>query len=240
MSRDAFEFDGAPEVVDYAARSSLASAFAPAPNLDLLPNMDLDAITSAFQRRMVDRDLLKQLSTHLSASDFDVLLIDLIDERLRVIRVGETYVTWSPELQGSGVKVDRSTMVEQGSAEYFAEFTRGWETLIKLVDPKKIVVNRVFWAKTDQAGSAVGDPTQTDVHNARLEQLYAIIAKTRGVRFLDYPRTVFVTDRAHKWGPSPYHYVDAVYHETLRGLATLSPPRDSLMQRLRARLSAGK
>lgn len=189
---------------------------------------------------MVGRDLFKQLSADLSESDFDVLLIDLIDERLRLVRVGDTYFTASPELQGSGLIVDRESVVKPDSSEYFEEFARGWAALLTLVDPRKIVVNRVFWATTDQSGSPVGDAAQAAFHNDRLEQLYAMLAKTRGVRFLDYPRSAFVTDHSHKWGPSPYHYVDSVYHETLRGLSTLTPARSSGMQRLRSRLSRVK
>ena len=90
-------------LVDYYARCSIAS-------LGLQPieiPSTVQNISSKFQRRMVERDIRKDFLKDLAGLQFDVLLIDLIDERLNLyIEPGGKACTLSSELVSSGFPKD--------------------------------------------------------------------------------------------------------------------------------------
>src|SRR5690625_4557605 len=102
VSRDMFEF--LPEqftLVEYVARQSMISTISPPVPLPREP-----ALKSDFQRRMVRGDFASALgsSLHDRATEIDILVLDLIDERLGVIPVsGCRYLTRSQELLDSGL-----------------------------------------------------------------------------------------------------------------------------------------
>ena len=79
VSRDSVEFMPEAEVVTYVARHSVTSLESP----HGAEGIDLSELTSAFQERMVTNDLhgsgLERI-VH-TASDLDVVLLDLVDER---------------------------------------------------------------------------------------------------------------------------------------------------------------
>jgi hypothetical protein len=220
VSRDAFDLQDSPELVDYRARTSLGSAFAE--RTDFIENVNLDLNPSAFQRRMVKTDLEKQLGKLLSESAYDFLLLDLIDERLQMIRHANSYVTFSPELQTCGVAPSPSDLVEVGSAEYFDAFTAGLEKLMSVVPAGKIIVNEVYWAENTLEGEPVGVQGQTAKHNRILDRLYRQLRRQSGVHFITYDRSAFVSDPRHKWGPSPFHFGAGLYEQTLQGIARIS------------------
>ncbi|WP_427007073.1 DUF6270 domain-containing protein [Pseudarthrobacter sp. H2] len=216
VSRDAFDLQGSPELVDYRARTALGSAFAT--RTKFIDNVNLELNPSAFQRRMVVTDLDKQLDDLLIGSSFDFLLLDLIDERLQMIRHDSSYVTFSPELQTCGVMPNPKDLVEVGSAEYFEAFVAGLEKLLAIVPADKIIVNEVYWAENTLDGELVGSPDQTQKHNRILDRLYRQLRRQPGMHFIAYDRSDFVSDPQHKWGPSPFHFGPNLYERTIRGI----------------------
>lgn len=220
VSRDAFDLPGAPELVDYRARTALGSAFAtPTKFMDRV-NIELNP--SAFQRRMVATDLEKGLEGLLVDSSFDFLLLDLIDERLQMIRHDGSYVTYSPELQTCGIVPNPDDLVEVGSSEYFEAFVAGLEKLLAIVPAEKIIVNQVYWAEKTLDGEPVGSPDQTHKHNRILDKLYRQLRRQPGIHFVTYERSDFVSDAQHKWGPSPFHFGPKLYERTIRGIERVS------------------
>lgn len=81
VSRDALEFqqDG-PELVKYVARTSLAVQQSAPKVLTSL----LERIPSPFQREMMMIDMQKSLFQLLESEQYDVLLLDFIDERFGI------------------------------------------------------------------------------------------------------------------------------------------------------------
>ncbi|WPF81714.1 DUF6270 domain-containing protein [Sanguibacter sp. 4.1] len=218
VSRDAFELTEKFEITSYVARSSVGSAFSEP--ITSMVGSDLSANTSAFQRRMVTADLDKTLGDDLRAHDFDVLLIDFIDERLAVAELDGGVVTLSPELSRCGITPDHARRVESGSEDHFSRFAQGWRRLTDLVDPRKIFVSRAFWAILEDPAEA----RRAREANAYLERLYDHVSETPGLVFIDYPAQLIRADPVHRWGPSPFHFVTEFYEHMIEGIATASEP----------------
>ncbi|MCQ2000380.1 DUF6270 domain-containing protein [Arthrobacter zhaoxinii] len=219
VSRDAFEHPLAPFLSGYSARSPIGSAFSPM--LREIPDIDLEANTSTFQQAMVQTDLYKLLPHRLATSQYDILLIDLIDERLQTVRSDSAFYTFSPEAQRCGMNIEDMAIVRPGSEEHKSTFKEGLRKLLEVVPPERIVVNRVFWAAVDVHGVEVAPAANVDENNEILAELYAFFEEADGVRFIDYPPELFVSDPSHKWGPSPFHYVPALYEHTINSLHSL-------------------
>jgi hypothetical protein len=168
---------------------------------------------------MVDVDLNKGLATLLESTRFDLLVLDFIDERLSMVRTGSGFITYSPEAKRCGLRPDTADLVRPGSAEHVAAFTSGLDALIAVVPSHRILVNKVYWATTTADGEPLAHVDSIRHNNETLDSLYTVAAE-RDLRFLHYPDRVFVSDPAHRWGLSPFHYAGALYEHTLGGIAT--------------------
>lgn len=219
VSRDAFDRHDAPSLAGYVARSPFGSAFSPA--LIQAPEVNLQLNHSAFQQAMVQTDLYKLLPHRLARAEFDLLLVDLIDERLRTVRSGPGYYTYSPEAQRCGMTVEKKALVLPGSEEHMTNFKAGLRRLLETVPPERIVVNRVFWAEIDVNGKEAAPPESIAENNKILAELYSCFDAVEGVRFIDYSPEQLTADPEHKWGASPFHYVPAFYHHTVERLRAL-------------------
>lgn len=219
VSRDAFEEPGAPILVDYIARSCVGSAFS-APN-GSIETISLESNPSAFQRRMVRTDLNKDLEKLLGNSEFDFLLLDFIDERLKLIRSASGYDTYSPELSRTGFEVDPKSLVEPGSDEYMVAFEAGWKRLLELVPVEKIVINRAFWATHDESGTELTGFPDSSHNNEILSRLYDFVCSNSRVQVIDYATDEMLADPGHKWGVSPFHFSKKFYQKTIQSLSSL-------------------
>ncbi|WP_442859273.1 DUF6270 domain-containing protein [Arthrobacter sp. CAN_A1] len=119
--RDAFKrLDGSFNLVEYVARQSVISS-ASAPT-KLLGTGNL---TSAFQIRSVRNDHRSSLFAELSSAAVttDLLLMDLVDERLGVVNLSDdTWVTYSAELVRSGALdslPEHPTVLKFGTDRHF-------------------------------------------------------------------------------------------------------------------------
>lgn len=229
VSRDALNerYDAASAftLVDYLARSSLATSFIPGQ----VGNVDVEAISSAFQRRMVTSDVEHGLSAILTEDAFDVLVVDLIDERFNLFADDQNALcTISSELLTSGFRVSarRGRVIRSGSAEFFALWGRGWQALLTKLESinclHKIVVNEVYWSKFCADGKNFlphDSEEQIDLANELLERCYSRMRQDLPPdQFLTFPSSLMVGGVDHVWGRSPFHYTDAFYNEFLRKL----------------------
>ncbi|MFJ5954500.1 DUF6270 domain-containing protein [Paenarthrobacter sp. NPDC092416] len=221
VSRDPFEKPSEFELKGYFARSSVGSAFRMPPPPDIeLPNVD--ALASRFQKRMVQSDITKSLSESLTTTDYDVLVVDFIDERMNTIELGATAFTASEELKATGYAVDPANIHEPWSPIGLAHRLEGIRALTRIVDPLKIVVNRVHWATVDTDGVPFPRSLWFDRNNKLLYNLYKEIEKTPGVRFIDYPGGAPLAAPKHKWGRQPFHYSEAANDHFLSELTRLT------------------
>lgn len=221
VTRDAFNLSGAPDLVNYRARSTMGSAFGPKIDKSQLRGFDIEKNPSPFQRRMVKADIEKSLPSDLRQAEFDALILDFIDERFSVARVGAGLVTRSADAVKCGLRCDPSALVHFGSDEHLELFRAGWKSLLNTVDAEKIIVNRVYWAKDDSDGIPVEDSAMVDRSNMSLDRLYAVVEADPRIRIIDYPAGSFVAASKHKWGRSPFHYVPEMYEATLKRLSSI-------------------
>lgn len=216
VSRDAFNLPGVPEIAEYVARTSLASAFEPVPTVNM---PDLEKNPSKFQRRMVDGDWRKTLEAKLLDFDRGLVLVDLIDERFSQIHVGGSVVTGSPELQRCDPALFDLERDAPGSEAHLRRFRRGFERLTELVHPDRIIVSKVFWATAEEDGSLLPDQKRIADANATLRKLYGIVSNFP-VHWIEYPAGLLVSSSNHRWGAAPFHYGAALYEKTIAGVTT--------------------
>lgn len=227
VSRDAMRFAAPPEavqLVDYFARCSLAS-LASAP---LRRRVDLDRLESPFQQRMVRRDHDKTLLVLLGKLDYDVLLIDLIDERFDVHVGPDGGFTLSNEMRGVDPRAARwpGQVLKSGSDEFMALWHAGWQRLRDRLQAvgrlERVRLNAVRWAGCTASGGDFGaahPPGQIDAANRTLAAMYEVVARDLAPhQVLRFDDELLVGADDHRWGCSPYHYVKAYYVELLRRL----------------------
>ncbi|MFJ6453411.1 DUF6270 domain-containing protein [Paenarthrobacter sp. NPDC091669] len=221
VSRDPFETPNDFELKGYFARSSLGSAFSdPLPPETPLP--EVGSLQSQFQQRMLQSDISKSLPGLLTSTDYDVLVVDFIDERMNTIELSGTTITESAELKATGYSVVPADVHEPWSETGIARRFQGIQALLNVVDPKKIVVNRVYWATVDTDGVPFPRSRWFDRNNKLLYDLYQEIGKAPGVRFIDYPGGAPMAAPDHRWGRQPYHYTQAANHHFLAELTRLA------------------
>jgi hypothetical protein len=234
VSRDIFDAEALQhfDIVDYVARSSLASAMEMV--IPPIPDVEVEKIKSAFQRRMVAIDLNHALPNILRTTDFDLLLFDAIDERFNVyVAPDGGRCTVSNELLSANFdpKKRAGQLIRFGSDEHFALWEKGWDALIELLAHQgllhKLIVNKVYWAQVCEDGSDFL-PTYTQQRiaeaNAALDRLYGYMTKTLPrQQFLQYGPDAFVGSAHHRWGKSPFHFVARTYEDALRQLLSRIP-----------------
>ena len=170
VSRDTAEFMPEVDVVAYVARQSVTSLQAPRGT----DGIDLSALTSAFQRRMVTSDLNGTGVGRITekADDLDFVLIDLIDERRGFWRFPDgTTMTNSLEIESCGAartaRRAGARLIEFGTDEHFAAWTTGFERLI--AELKEVELwERAILLDIEWAGAVEGAPHPRNDGIARL------------------------------------------------------------------------
>lgn len=233
VSRDTFNAlpqDGYA-LVDYVARQSLISAARP----PLAYPLDLSAISSRFQQRMVQGamsgSLYESLSRH--APDTDLVLIDLTDERAGVFEMPDgSYFTRSIELDGAGLTAQISEASTRylrfGTDEHFEVFAWAAQTfraeLDRLQLADRTLVLAPSWAEHSIDGQYSGDsygytPSDANYYLQRYVDLLENYLGLRTVRLADTR-----SDANHQWGLAPFHYAEPVYVYFGQALAQVVPP----------------
>ncbi|NHZ64913.1 GNAT family N-acetyltransferase [Massilia genomosp. 1] len=245
VSRDAFGPHTAAlfRVAAYVARTSWASAFSEHAFATIL----LDRIVSPFQRRMVELDTGKGLGALLADIEADIILIDLIDERFDLFMDQHgALCTLSPELLSTGFQPDPGLgqRIVSGSEQFFTLWEQGWRRLLELLQKNRLLsrvkVNRVFWSTRQEDGSDFGSGYTAEAiarANRFLTRLYQRLADDLSPsHFIDFSPSLMHGALHHRWGASPFHYIDAFYRHMTSALASTAPsaptcpaaPRDGI------------
>lgn len=222
ISRDTLEL--APhvdlELTSYFARSSMISAFAPAKSsLAGFTNH----VASGFQRRMLEADTQKLLPRRLKSEEFDLLLLDIVDERFHVLARGDERITDSPAFRESGYLDGHSgswRRIVSGGQEHFEEWTRAVDEMLATVAklPRKV---RVAFLDADWAETIAGASDHSALRHAgrtpaEANMLYArygeyLRSRLPEENLIQPPAGVRVSDPNQKWGLAPFHYVQDFY-----------------------------
>ncbi|WP_421297214.1 DUF6270 domain-containing protein [Aeromonas sp. 604015] len=227
VSRDALEFDTIKKInlKGYFARSSLASSMCDVN----VTGISTEKISSSFQRRMVESDLSKELHKVISKAEYDLLLLDFIDERFDLwISPNGGVCTLSNELLQSGFVPPRNEIIKSGSELWFSYWESGWITLLDTLNQtgqiKKLLINEVYWSEKTVNGSDYL-PTYSKVGinaaNNTLKRIYERIkCDISEAQFIKFNTTELIGAESHKWGKSPFHYQDELYKKIVWRLYT--------------------
>jgi hypothetical protein len=215
------------DLVDYYARSSLASVVARPFESSI--DIQLEKILSPFQRRMVERDVNKSFFDDLDKLEYDILLVDLVDERLNIwVDDFDHVITLSSELSQTGFlnQGHIGRVVVSGNEEFWERWLQGWSLFVErlryLGKLHKLVINKVYWSLETEAGQEFGEsyPAQRILSaNKLLKRMYDRIEidVSRG-QIIEFPTSLLRSADSHKWGVSPFHYIDDYYAAALENL----------------------
>lgn len=219
LSRDIFELYGHSkiEIIDSYAQSSFGIF-----STSVISSGDYVLnINPAFYSEMLLKDLNKSFLGELGKLDFDILLIDFIDERFDLAFIGQDCVTLTNELISSGFlkSFHECRKVKAFSEEAYRCWEKGWIALIEKCKEfgvyDRIRLNKVFWADTDQEGNTLNVFKEEIIFaNNYLNRLYERAQQDLSDSCVySYPSRFFVADQKHKLGSVPFHYIDRIYRE---------------------------
>lgn len=219
VSRDTFEFlrPLGYELVDYVARQSLLSVFA-----RLRSEPPPFHASSRFQRRMIERDLGSALLPTLRerAPEIDLLLWDLCDERLGAYVLPRGVATRSVDTIATGLDEAfeaEGDLLEFATDGHLALWTRRLRDLRSFLTQQGLLSRLVLlapaWAETSSAGgpSPSSFGRQPAEANRQFAAYHAAAARILGCPVVTRDASVLRSDRDHRWGEAPFHYVRADY-----------------------------
>lgn len=234
MTRDAFEhMKDEHALVHYVARQSLISAASPPTKI-----LSVDTLGPGFQNRSVRGDLQSSLHGLITrfAPRTDLFVFDLLSERLGLYRVpGGTYITKSVELAKTGListLARAAVVIAFGSDEHFDLWKPAADALVARLKAtgllERALLFEVPWTDITVTGETVPKFRGWDASYANsLYARYYAYMRSLGIRVVTIPDELALSTANHKWGPSPYHFVDETYiwmkHRILSVLDELGP-----------------
>jgi len=227
VSRDPFTIasPGDFKIVAYHARTSLASLAAPS----FVDEKIVNNITSQFQRRMVQADMEKTVLKNIKNKDYDILLLDLIDERFDLSMYGASIHTISNEYKTALYYPNKYKIIGKYSDEKLEYWKKGFDILFASLCKKKatksLVVNKAYWAKKYNSPPPVVESLLRTINEANdfLDLMYDYIAQRYPeVRFVKYNENELTADVDHKWGRAAFHYVREFWEKQLECLKQYS------------------
>lgn len=226
VTRDAADVgrDPLPRPLRYFSRTRIQSIVStPSPvDGDSLP------LKSGFQRRVIVEDHRKDAARRLPQVDHPVL-IDLIDERARLLHTGSGLVAGSSYFDRSGLADRPGTVVVAEDEALAADgpFAAAADRFAALLPPQPVVVHRAFWAVRDTDGRDLEERADAERANAWLARAYHLLEAAIGtrVRTVEPSAALRIADPGHRWGLAPFHYIPAYYDDLAAQIrAALSAP----------------
>ncbi|SDX17839.1 hypothetical protein SAMN04487912_10848 [Arthrobacter sp. cf158] len=218
VSRDTYPFlDKDWTIVEYVARQGMISAASPRGVL-----RGESALTSKFQNQCVRNDIRSSLFATIdkAASETDLFVLDLVDERLGVYELGGgSYITQSWELGESKLLQQQDIeprLIAFGSEEHFKLWSQSASVVIRKIKDtgRPILVLAPEWSESSDSGHA--DLIYRGLYAAtynKVYQRYFDHLRAEGCTVLSIGQDTVKAAAGHQWGLAPYHYVDAVYHK---------------------------
>jgi len=224
VSRDIFNIPNDFILTKYYARSSFASIFqAPFLNLSITDNLKSD-----FQKNIVKADMSKEILIEFDKGDFDILLLDFIDERFNLFSIDNTVFTLSNEAISTSIeqKYPNHTLIKSGNGEFMKLWQEGWDEFVSTMKKSgqlhKVILNKVYWSKETLSGedyAATYTNEKIDYMNSYLDRLYVIAEKSiLPENIMSFKKDLMLGADKHQWGKSPFHYIDDYYQYALKFL----------------------
>lgn len=219
------------ELNHYSSRQSLIPLLGAVP--DLLQALDTSQLTTRFQRRAAEGTITADISRELDRhhGDTDMILWDIMDERLGVYEVGQGYVTRTIELYQTGLDTSLQSIgrhIPFASDEHFRLWAQGvtiWADQLRrkgLAD--RVAVAAPPWATRFKDGGPTPSSAGMDA------AAYGVLAARYYEHIsLELPASRFIgrsapttASRDHRRGASPFHFSDETNYRMASELHALA------------------
>lgn len=230
VSRDTVTELGADyHIVHYTARQSAISAGRPAEGVaEQIPPLE-----SKFQDRVVRADIAGDLYSVIEAraTEADIVLLDLVDERFGVVELGGGYVTRLVEFWSHGGQAASrgAPHLVFGTDEHFDLWAQSAERIVDAFNrvglQGRLVLVHTPWTTLLDTGEELDLPAwmpDPDEMNAKLRR-YVRHYASLGVHVITLPRELARSTSQHRWGPSPFHYTDEAHAWLARQVRAIEP-----------------
>ena len=230
-----------PSNLLYISRTSLASLFSnPVASLNLDDNPPPPL--KRHQHNSVVADLSKTALRDLIKHEPSHIILDFIDERFDLLSADGAIVSHSWELEVSGYRrqpgLCQARSVPRLSTASDMFWLRGLAELAMLIEQtplrnSKIILHAAQWAGDylDEDGARQSFPDELELmaglqtscrdHNRLLDRYQASFTRQfRDASIVAAPE-FRLADAAHRWGLSPFHYVDEYYRTIWQQLNAL-------------------
>lgn len=232
VTRDIFEFDHRKMfcVGEYIARQSIISSESVPVEFDK-KDIQLD---SCFQARQLESDLNKNALARLRNSDAKYLIIDLVEERFKIGKIGNSYITISNELCRSNILKNRKMKIyekkKRGKKVYFkyidmqVYIDKFLKCILEKYSENQIVIHEVYLSDyfMDKTGikRKFSDNYVTYNHkiNEILRYMYMCVKRKLPYAKLISISSKYVADEKNKWGLAPMHFQEKYYSEAMNML----------------------
>lgn len=216
------------------------------------PRIDVDISSLSFDNnwplkcftREVEGSILEEILDY----DPDIIILDFIDERYDILRVGGGYLTLAVELLMSGASEqewfrngERIPRLSQECYRLWTTAARNFAEFLHVRLPNaQVLIHDAPWTSVIVEGrdlsSEIPGPglTEQELHEGNVAQVpeYDLLTKSyAGIlasflpksEWLTIPKDLQVAARDHIWGAAPFHYVTeyyaaAVAHLSARGV----------------------
>ncbi|MDQ0974579.1 hypothetical protein QFZ31_004457 [Neobacillus niacini] len=219
VTRDAFSNQNDFTIKNYFARTSFISIVSEPVKVEM---EDIN-LSSNFQKKSVHQDANKSILTGLLDEPSDYLIIDLIDERFNLAKIGNSIITMSNELKGSNllekfpnIEINR---FDNGVFDLWKKSVdEFFNAVFKVYGHNQVILHKTFWREKylDKAGEvqefssvmANGIRKQNNLLNSYYEYMETFISK---MNVIDMTDSNIYSNENHIWGLSPYHFEDKYY-----------------------------
>jgi hypothetical protein len=236
VTRDAFEFvKNNYSIVKYISRISLATAFQEKTvlskqkfkNFKDIAIIPEDDDVSKFHLKCLSIDFFKNSYKYISEKKFDIFIIDLIDERFKIASKDNSLHTYSVLGKKIHHHFGYQVILHGFDSDFkFAKWKEGVDILYGILLSKncKIVLNKVFWAKSCNDTTMDIDIDIINRSNLLLSKMYQYIEENYKERthIIEYDESLFVSDVNHKWGHAAFHYTSPAYEHFISQLTEIS------------------
>lgn len=237
------------EALCYISRTSLPSLFSQ-PAVGFHPSATPPAGLTRYQHQAVLTDLEKRALDMLVAHRPTHIIFDFIDERFDLLSVGGGLYTHSWELEATAYLTQPSfagvrtiPRVSPACLSLWAAAAAEMTAFIQAtcLREAKLILHEARWAERYHDGPGrsrpfddnlviwEGKPASIPAHNRLLADYDRIFMDLNpGAVRVAAPRHR-TADAGHRWGLSPFHYVDAYYEDIWRQLEAIgvSLPREA-------------
>ncbi len=234
ISRDIFRIKTDQfQVEEYVARSCISSVISPAwpVNEDVFSDLQ-----SQFQKRMLMTDFNKLLFKNIFQTKFDYYLIDFIDERFNLVKSDKRIVTKSAELINSNFlrrtqeKISEIKRLDYPLLQWQKDCYAYVKKIKELIPEEKIIIVKGFWAEKyvnlekevvlfdGYKGFHLSSIRKMNqLMNSYYDFLYSLLPHAILINFPDP-----IADENHRWGLSPFHYIESQYLMVYQALNKLT------------------